>query len=82
MQTARPKWLPLNLDQDYHHSLIQNQTTDQTNQLSKKITTEGGVSHRGQQLLSHRGQGLLPYKGQGLLPHRGQQLLPHRGQKN
>jgi hypothetical protein len=66
MQTTRSKWLSHNLDQDYHQSLTQNLTTDQTNQLNEKVTTEGGVSHRGQRLLPHRGQGLLTHRGQGL----------------
>jgi hypothetical protein len=74
MQTTRPKWLPCNLDQDCHQSLTRNLTTDQTNQINKKVTIEGGVSHRGQWLSSHRGQGLLP--------HRGQELLLHKGQEN
>jgi hypothetical protein len=51
-QTTRPKWLPRNLDQDYHQSLTL--TTDQTNQLNGKITTKGVMSHRGPGLLSHR----------------------------
>jgi hypothetical protein len=46
MQTAQPKWLLHNLDQEYHQSLTQNLTTDQTNQLREKVTTEGGVSQR------------------------------------
>jgi hypothetical protein len=48
MQSTQPKRLPRNLDLDYHQRLTQNLTTDQTNQINEKVTTEGGVPHRGQ----------------------------------